>query len=159
MNPLRRTGDPLLSVEWVLRIAVACEFLGHGLYAWTGKTAWIPFITLFGFSTAAAPKIMMAVGLLDVSLAVLVLLRPWRPALLWMSFWGFFTALLRPLSGMSILDFVERGANWGAPLALLLVVTARAAEEPTSQRRPNVLLETVSRCLWPEIGTRRRADE
>jgi len=35
-----------------------------------------------------------------------------------MAVWGFWTALVRPLVGMSWLDFVERGANWATPLAL-----------------------------------------
>ncbi len=109
-------------IEWVLRIAVAAEFLGHGAFALMHKPDWIQFVTLFGFSAEVAPTLMTAVGALDVGLAILVLVRPLRGALLWMSFWGLFTASLRPLAGMSFLDFVERGPNWGAPLALLLLL-------------------------------------
>ena len=47
--------------------------------------------------------------------------QPIRLALLWMAFWGFWTALIRPIVGMPIWDFVERWANWGAPLALLFM--------------------------------------
>jgi len=36
--------------------------------------------------------------------------------------WGFWTALVRPLVGEPIWDFVERWANWGAPLALYLLM-------------------------------------
>ncbi|MEK7516192.1 MAG: hypothetical protein AAB562_01195, partial [Patescibacteria group bacterium] len=61
-------------------------------------------------------------GGMDIALATLVLIKPMRPALLWMVFWGFWTALIRPLVGMPIWDFVERSANWGAPLALLLLL-------------------------------------
>lgn len=28
-------------IEWVLRIAVAGEFVGHGVFALQGKKAWI----------------------------------------------------------------------------------------------------------------------
>jgi hypothetical protein len=115
----------LAIVEWVLRIAVAGEFAGHGAFALGVKESWIPFITLFGFSEEAARQIMPWVGVLDISLAASILVRPLQGAVAWMAFWGFFTALLRPLSGMSILEFVERGANWGAPLALLWVLRAR----------------------------------
>jgi len=45
-----------------------------------------------------------------------------RIPLLWMVFWGFWTALLRPIVGMPIWDFVERWANWGAPLALYFLL-------------------------------------
>ena len=114
----------------VLRVAVAGEFFGHGWFAVSGKPGWIPFVTLFGFDEPTALTVMAGVGLLDILLAVLVLLRPMPLALGWMAFWGFFTAALRPLSGGSWLDFVERMPNWGAPLALLLLVgwSGRGAE-------------------------------
>lgn len=69
-----------------------------------------------------ATQLLFLIGILDVSLALLILLRPVRMALLFMAFWGFWTALLRPLVGEPIWDFVERWANWGAPFALLLLV-------------------------------------
>ena len=37
---------------------------------------------------------------------------------LWALFWAFSTAVIRPLSGESIWAFIERGANWIAPLVL-----------------------------------------
>ncbi len=111
-----------LSAQWVLRVAVALEFAGHGTLAIMQKASWIPFVTYFGFSQDSAQVLMPLVGTLDIALAVLVLIRPIPVLLAWMTFWGLFTAALRPLTGHSILDFVERGPNWGAPLALLLLV-------------------------------------
>jgi hypothetical protein len=111
------------TIEWVLKIAVAGEFIGHGVLAMQGKKDWIGWFASFGISDAGlAAKLLFLVGLLDVILAVIILIKPIRIALLWMVFWGFFTALLRPLVGMPIWDFIERFANWGAPLALLLIV-------------------------------------
>ena len=110
-------------IQWVLRIAVAGEFIGHGVFALQGKKDWIGWFAQFGVSDAGlAAKLLFFIGLLDIALAVLILIKPIRIALLWMTFWGFWTALLRPLVGMPIWDFVERWANWGAPLALLLMV-------------------------------------
>jgi hypothetical protein len=103
----------------LLRLAVAGEFFGHGWLALSVKPSWIPLITALGFEVSTARLLMPAVGALDLVLAALVLVRPMRGPLLWMTFWGLFTALLRPLSGGSWVEFVERGANWGAPLALL----------------------------------------
>jgi|SRR3989338_6451115 len=109
-------------IEWVLRISVAGEFIGHGVFALQGKKDWIGWFSNFGVSDPnTATKILFILGLVDITLAIIVLIRPVRIALLWMVFWGFFTALLRPLVGMPIWDFVERWANWGAPLALLLM--------------------------------------
>jgi len=110
-------------IEWVLRISVAGEFLGHGVFALQGKETWIGWFSIFGITdTVLATKLLFIVGLIDTTLAFLVLLKPIRILLLWMIFWGFWTALLRPIVGEPIWDFVERSANWGAPLALLLLL-------------------------------------
>ena len=106
-------------ILWILRIAVAGEFLGHGALALGGKAEWVGWVQqLSGLSQAAALNFIIIVGAVDVILALVVLLRPVRPLLLWMAFWGFFTAILRPIVGQSFWDFIERFANWGAPLAL-----------------------------------------
>lgn len=106
-------------LEWTLRVGIAAEFAGHGLLAIQGKADWVKWISIItGAQTETASTLLLLVGIMDVALAVLVLARPWNPALLWMTFWGAWTALVRPIVGMSWLDFVERGANWAAPLAL-----------------------------------------
>ena len=110
-------------ISLVLRIAVAGEFLGHGVFALQGKKAWVEWFSVFGISDpGTATKMLFLLGILDITLAVLVLIKPIRLALLWMAFWGFWTAILRPIVGEPIWDFVERWANWGAPLALLLII-------------------------------------
>ena len=110
-------------IEWVLRVSVAGEFIGHGAFALQGKKDWISWFAQFGVSDAGmATQLLFIVGVTDIALAILILIKPIRIALLWMAFWGFWTALLRPLVGMPIWDFIERWANWGAPLALLLLI-------------------------------------
>ncbi|MDP3710741.1 MAG: hypothetical protein Q8R29_03430 [bacterium] len=110
-------------IKWILRIAVAGEFIGHGVFAIQGRKAWIEWFSIFGISDAAtATQILFLVGLADVALGLLILIKPIRLALLYMAFWGFWTALMRPIAGDSIFEFVERWANWGAPLALLLML-------------------------------------
>lgn len=110
-------------IEWVLRVAVAGEFIGHSVFALQGKKAWIGWFATFGISdVGTATQLLFLVGIIDIALALLILVKPVRIALLWMAFWGFWTALVRPLVGEPIWDFVERWANWGAPLALLLLI-------------------------------------
>jgi hypothetical protein len=41
-----------------------------------------------------------------------------------MVFWGFQTACLRPLGGEPVWEFLERGGNFGVPLALLVLMGA-----------------------------------
>ena len=110
-------------VQWVLRIAVAGEFLGHGVFAIQGKQAWTEWISeLTGASSTLAGQLLFWVGVLDIAVALIVLVKPVRIALLWAAIWGFWTALVRPIVGEPVWDFVERSANWGAPLALLLIL-------------------------------------
>lgn len=37
-------------IEWVLQIAVAGEFIGHGVFALQGKKDWISWFAKFGVS-------------------------------------------------------------------------------------------------------------
>ncbi len=110
-------------IELVLRLAVAGEFLGHGVLAIQGKKQWIEWFSHFGIADpGTAGQLLFLIGLLDVAVALVVLVRPIRAFLLWATFWGFWTALVRPIVGEPIWDFIERFANWGAPLALLLLL-------------------------------------
>lgn len=106
-------------IEWILRIAVAGEFIGHGVFGLQVKQGWIPYFTSVSLSADTAAILLPLIGALDIALAILILIKPVRIALLWMTFWAFATALIRPIAGESIWDFVERFANIGAPLALL----------------------------------------
>ena len=110
-------------VNWILRIAIAGEFVGHGVFALQGKKDWIGWFSSFGVSDALlAAKLLFLIGLLDLVVALVVLVKPIRAILLWATLWGFWTALIRPMVGMPVWDFIERWANWGAPLALLLLL-------------------------------------
>lgn len=109
-------------IEWVLRVAVAGEFFGHGMFALQGKQTWIEWISrLAGVESGTAATLLAIIGLSDVLVAFIVLFRPVRIVTLWAALWGFWTALVRPIVGEPVWDFVERWANWGAPLALLLL--------------------------------------
>jgi hypothetical protein len=108
-------------LEWALRLGIFGEFLGHGVFALQGKEGWFKYFNALGINDVESIKnILLFVGIMDVALAFLVLIKPIRGALLWMAFWGLWTAMIRwPLGPDPIWDFFERWANWGAPLALL----------------------------------------
>lgn len=109
-------------LEWVLRIAVAGEFLGHGMLALQGKKQWVGWISqLTAADASLATQLLLIIGLSDLLVVLIVLIRPIKIVLLWATFWGFWTAILRPIVGESIWDFIERFTNIGAPLALLLI--------------------------------------
>ncbi len=109
-------------IEWVLRIGLFGEFLGHGIFALQLKPRFIELLTaMTGFSGTIASKIMYMIGTVDVLIAILALIYPLRLMLIWATIWGFLTALARPVGGDPIWDFIERWANWAVPLALLLI--------------------------------------
>jgi uncharacterized membrane protein YphA (DoxX/SURF4 family) len=116
---LKRFMENFKKIEWILRIAVAGEFIGHGVFGLQAKQGWISYFTSVGISADTAVTLLPLIGALDIALGILILIKPIRIALLWMTFWAFATALIRPISGEPIWDFVERFANIGAPLALL----------------------------------------
>jgi hypothetical protein len=110
-------------LEWVLRIAMFGEFLGHGFFASQATPHFQELlIGVTGISQPSAVRLLFAIALIDFAVAVLALVKPVRAALLYGAIWGFLTALARPVSGVrGIWDFVERWPNCGIPLALLLV--------------------------------------
>lgn len=72
-----------------------------------------------------ATTLLLLIGIADVVMALIILVKPIKSLLLWMAFWGFWTALVRPIVGVGWLDFLERSANWAAPLALFYVLKNR----------------------------------
>lgn len=105
--------------EWILRIGIAGEFAGHGIFALGTKPSWIPYLTAVGFSETTAATLLPVIGVIDIIVALLVLVKPMKFVLGWAVLWGFLTALIRPIAGEPVWDFIERSANWAAPLALL----------------------------------------
>ena len=111
------------TIQWVLRLAVAGEFVGHGAFALQGKQQWVGWISqMTGINDILSAKLLLAIGLLDLLVAAIILIRPVKIVLLWAVFWGFWTALVRPIVGEPVWDFIERWANWGSPLALYLLI-------------------------------------
>lgn len=124
MNRNRTHMNNTKLIDWVLRIALAGEFIGHGVFALQGKEAWIGWIQeLLRADAVTAGTLLLIIGVMDLAVGAGVLLWPKLPraVLLWAAIWGFWTALVRPIVGEPIWDFVERWANWGAPLSLLLL--------------------------------------
>jgi hypothetical protein len=113
-------------LEWILRLGVFGTFLGHGLFALTIKKSWFGYFTGVGISEASIPTLLILIGIMDVIVALFALFKPIRVVLLWAVVWSVITALIRPITGdffgLDFLDFVERSANFMAPLALLVLL-------------------------------------
>lgn len=105
--------------EGLLRLGIFGSFFGHGVFALQAKAGWLPYFTAVGMSEATGTTLLPLIGVMDIVVALLALFWPLRIVLAWAAVWGLWTALLRPIAGQPIWDFVERWANWAAPLALL----------------------------------------
>ncbi|MCA9731959.1 hypothetical protein KC799_07510 [candidate division KSB1 bacterium] len=109
-------------VQWILRIGVFGTFLGHGVYALNVRADWIIFLTTVGFTQDMAAKLMPVIGIIDIVIALLALIRPMRFVFIYAFIWALATAMMRPVVGMPIWEFVERSANWAIPLSLVFML-------------------------------------
>ena len=125
MNQFPRNGlsMPAEKMYYTLRIASAMCFIGHGAFGFITKPIWCNYFAVFGIGHDLAYKLMPVVGTVDILLGLSLLFYPLRAVAGWLVGWGLLTALLRPLSGESFGELIERAGNFGAPLALLLLST------------------------------------
>jgi hypothetical protein len=136
--------DRLPVVHWILRLGVAACFIGHGAFGIMTKPAWVPFFGVWGFPEAWAWRLMPVVGTVDVALGVITLFAPIRAVLLYMTFWGFQTACLRPLAGLGLWEEVfERAGNYGVPLAFLILLGPGTSVRDWLSTRPATPLTAV----------------
>jgi hypothetical protein len=104
---------------WSLRLAVAACFIGHGAFGIITKADWLPYFAVVGIPEWLAWRLEPLIGTMDIAMGMLTLVSPRRGVLAWAVFWGFWTALLRPLAGQGFWELLERAGNFGVPLAML----------------------------------------
>ncbi len=121
--PLSAVKHPVDVAYWVLRVGAALCFIGHGAFGFITKTAWLPYFGVVGIPASWAWMLMPIVGAVDVTAGMAVLFAPRGLPLVYMSVWAAWTALLRPLSGESVFEAIERAGNYGVPLTFLLLTT------------------------------------
>ncbi|HEY6081923.1 MAG TPA: hypothetical protein VIU45_00615 [Chitinophagaceae bacterium] len=107
-------------IHYTLRVASAMCFIGHGAWGIIRQPAWYNYFAVAGIGHDLAYSLMPALGTFDILLGIILLFYPLRAIPAWLVVWGFVTALLRPLSGEPLAEFIERAGNFGAPLALLV---------------------------------------
>src|SRR5215471_1882976 len=118
----------LTRLEWLLRLAVAGAFVGHGAYgAVVAKSSWFGYFAAVGISQSVvtATELMRVVGTAEIAAGLLALVLPIPALLVLMACWKVFSELLRPIAGELGWEFVERASNLVAPLALAVVVLNR----------------------------------
>jgi uncharacterized membrane protein YphA (DoxX/SURF4 family) len=108
-------------IYYTLRFASAMCFIGHGAFGIITKQIWCNYFAVFDIGHDMAYHLMPVLGVVDILMGVSLLVYPTKAILLWLATWGVITALLRPLSGESFAEVIERTGNYGVPLALLIM--------------------------------------
>jgi hypothetical protein len=119
----------LTRLEWLLRLAVAGAFVGHGAYgAVVAKSSWFSYFAAVGIpeSVVRANALMTVVGVAEIAAGLFSLLLPIPGFLVAMAGWKIFSEILRPMAGEPGWEFVERASNMVAPIALVVVNRQRA---------------------------------
>ena len=136
-------GDDLRA-QRLLTYGTSAVFAGHGLEAMLLNPKFVDYLTVtlekvagLSIPLSLAQVALLAIGLVDVSLAILLMRRPSRAVLGYMAFWGLATALMRSVFFGPELGWhhtIVRTLNGGAPLLLLLMrqPMPRAVSEESS---------------------------
>ena len=122
MRGTERSDARRRRLHWCLRLGAAACFIGHGAFGIITKAAWVPYFGLVGIPSDTAHALMPVVGAVDIVMGIAVLISPRPVVLLYMVVWALWTALLRPLTGESVFETLERAGNYGVPLAMLLML-------------------------------------
>ncbi len=152
---LSRTWQ-LAWTDWILRGAIATVFVVHGWECLQGYPLFADLIIGtsrnllgIGIAEATAFRIMTVIGVLDLAVAAVILLRPHPSILLWAAFWGGLTALSR-ITSLGTGYYVEvlvRASHLLAPLAVLALRAESPAHRasalfPFGSRGPDMQLST-----------------
>ncbi|SEQ06397.1 hypothetical protein [Neolewinella agarilytica] len=149
--PGQREGKGLL---WVIRLAIALTFIGHGFYAAGVHPVPANFVLMtqsgLGVGESAARSMLLLVGILDFLAAGLLLLpwkKAWVVALGWIIPWAILTTLARLWSYGGLVDSQTLITQWipeviirlphvFVPLALWTIIRVRSAS--SVEARPQV---------------------
>ena len=121
LDRLRLDWASRSALMWTLRIGAFMCFVGHGAFGVMTKRAWLPYFGVAGISPDLAYRLMPLIGSIDILVGALMLICPIPAVAVWMTVWAIWTALLRPLSGESFWEALERAGNYGVPVALLIL--------------------------------------
>lgn len=130
------------AVMWMLRLAAAATFIGHGWKAWNWHPEFINYIiaagnNLLGIDIAedAAKAALQVIAIVDAVVALLLVSTRLRIVAGYMAFWGFVTAASRIVHGGFDVyhETIMRAANGGVPLALLLYWWLSLGDAPNAQ--------------------------
>ncbi|HVW29599.1 MAG TPA: hypothetical protein VHC69_29755 [Polyangiaceae bacterium] len=123
IDPAPIPREASLRAAWALRVSIACLLIGHGgLVGIQAKRVFVEHFHAIGI--AATETLLRGFGALEIAAGLAVLLRPSRWLLLCVTFWKLATELLYPIAGSArdVWEWIERGGDYVAPLALICLL-------------------------------------
>ena len=145
-------SDGLSRIIFILRIAVAFCFIGHGMWGLISKPGWLPFFTIFSIPKDVAFRLMPLIGSIDILVGIAILFVSNRLLLFWTIFWTVFTALLRPLASMGFFEFLERAGNYGPTIALMICLLSKGSVDDVFKRVEKILRASLFFLLIGHAG-------
>lgn len=130
ITPGHTTAERLRASALILRVSIALALIGHaGLGVFQQKAGLLAMYVRVGLPpNIEGIPLAAVVGWFELTLAAAVLLRPFRGLLVFVCVYKIMCGLLYPISGSYWWEFIERGADYMAPIALILIGHALIAE-------------------------------
>jgi hypothetical protein len=126
--------------RFIIRVAIAMTFLGHGIEALMEHPKFIDFLIessaiFFGYDLTEGSAIQMLalIGAADIVFAISGLIKPRVWIFTWMAAWGMVTAICRVVYFQwdGVFPMLLRSAHWALPvIVLLMILEKRKATEP-----------------------------
>lgn len=137
--PLGRWLGPanhLRAAGYILRAGLATVFFVHGLEAFLQHPRFLDYILMtthnftgYYMAEATAGMLLQIIGVVDIIVAALILVKPHPAVLYWAAFWGLITAFSR-VTSLGVEHHYEvllRFAHFLGPIALVCMLKAQRA--------------------------------
>src|SRR5258708_28664211 len=92
-------AEPARKMHYILRLAAAMCFIGHGAFGIITKPIWCNYFAVAGIGHDLAYRLMPLLGTVDILFGLSLLFYPIRAVAAWRVCSAFITASLRPLAG------------------------------------------------------------
>jgi hypothetical protein len=126
----------LAAARWTLRVGIAVLLIGHGGFAaFEARPMLIEHWASLG--VVLEPSALRLIGWGEIAAGVAVLATDSPALLLAITLWKVATELLHPVAGsaMDVFEWIERGGDYFAPLALIALGAAAASRKRTVASR------------------------
>jgi phosphohistidine phosphatase SixA len=144
LRPVDLEAATIGRVRAILVATAALLLIGHGGFGVFERKAMLAeHYTVIGLGAPWVP----AIGVFEIALALLVLVRPFPVVLLAIAVWKVATEALYPLAGAPLWEFVERGGSYLAPAVAALLPAGFAARHAGQRVRRTVCTLSGVACI------------